>query len=908
MLNNLYLLGIRHRQAVILVILILTGILASGMPRLKVDTGLDSLIAANDPDRLVYRRVLEEFGADNKIYVYINDLNLWTPERLAALEDLQFVIENINGIDGVRSIFNLRTLQRRDNGIEAGTVIETLPQTTEEALALQEILLQSPAVSREFLSPDGRATTLIVSLASEGMVQAEGERIYNAIEEALAARRDTFEVLFQVGEPRVYTELKEQLASDFLLLVPASAIIVLLSILLFVRSFMAALIPLLTAAIALVWTFGMQAWVGIPITILSTMLPSLVIIIAATTNMHIIIAYLRCMRPGGRANHEAIMSIVANHAGLSFLLTTVVVMLGFASNSFNNIDLIRGFALSSTFAILANGLVTIFLVPMLLQVYQRASERFMENRNLPDKYPGRLLVLFRQSQSRFPRVILGITALLCIFFYYHASTFYVTNDPVSYFSENQSLLQDNQRLHRELAGANTFFITLESNSSKAFLEPRNIEKLAQIQDFVAEQGIFDQSRSLANLLQYVHRQVQGEQPGLGLPRTRQLVAQYLLLFHRSELEQYVSQDYSRANIIVRHNINDSRLLNQHIRELESVVAQTAGAELVSSVVGKNLMVNQAAESLKQAQIKAFLILLGLIFIIVSILFTSAKGGIIALVPAIIPVGIMFGVMGLLGIPLNPGSAMVAVIAVGLAVDGTIQLLTRYIELCRKSSDYLGAVTTTVNEVAPALIISSLALALGFAVLIFSNFTVVAQFGALVTATLLLSIFANLMITPILMSRIRLVGLYQILAMSVDDKMLGTCTLFRDMTEYQRRKAILISELHKFDGGELLIEQDTSGRSMYLILTGEAEVVRRDGDNAHVLASLGPGQIFGEIGYIRETRRTADVKAKTEVTALKFDYERLQKDLKYFPNIVAKLNCNISYILGKRLADMVEQTK
>ena len=105
----------------------------------------------------------------------------------------------------------------------------------------------------------------------------------------------------------------------------------------------------------------------------------------------------------------------------------------------------------------------------------------------------------------------------------------------------------------------------------------------------------------------------------------------------------------------------------------------------------------------------------------------------------------------------------------------------------------------------------------------------------------------------------------------------------------------------------MVEQGTIGRDMYLILSGEAEVIRQDGRNqSHKLATLSPGTIFGEIGYIRETERTADVKALSKISALRFDYERMQKDLKFFPNIVAKLNFNISYILGERLADMVSQ--
>ena len=324
------------------------------------------------------------------------------------------------------------------------------------------------------------------------------------------------------------------------------------------------------------------------------------------------------------------------------------------------------------------------------------------------------------------------------------------------------------------------------------------------------------------------------------------------------------------------------------------------------VVGENLLVNHAAEQLLVSQVKALTLLLSLIFIIMSIMFTSFRGGAIAMVPSIIPIVLMFGIMGLLGIPLNPGTAMVAVIAVGIAVDGTIHLLARYNELCRRTSDYEAAVHQAVEEVATPLIVSSLALSLGFGILLFSNFTVVAQFGALAATTMLISIFANLLITPIIMARIRLVGLYQIIAMKVNHEVLETSPLFRDMTGYQRRKAILISEIHEFAAGEQLVRQGDIGRNMFMILEGNAQVVRRDGDDTRVLADLAPGDVFGEVGYIQEIERTADVIATEPVAVLNFEYHRMEKDLKYFPHIVAKLNFNISSILGTRLADVLAQ--
>ena len=106
---------------------------------------------------------------------------------------------------------------------------------------------------------------------------------------------------------------------------------------------------------------------------------------------------------------------------------------------------------------------------------------------------------------------------------------------------------------------------------------------------------------------------------------------------------------------------------------------------------------------------------------------------------------MFGLMGLLDIPLNPGTAMVAVIAIGIAIDGTIHLFSRYNALCRGSSDYDDAVLTTVREEAMPVITTSLALAVGFGILTLSNFTIIAQFGALSAATMLFGVFANLLI-------------------------------------------------------------------------------------------------------------------------------------------------------------------
>ena len=909
MIEQIYMLGYKRRALVALFVLLVTLVTGSGMLKLQVDTSVDSLIPTGDPSRLVYQRIMGEFGTDNKTIIYISDPDLWTPDKLTKIEKLHFEIEKIDGVSRVDSLFTLNTVQGKDDKIVSRPLLLAAPKTEQEALKAKKSALENSLYQGNYFSDDGNVTAIIVSVNNAEDSNNFNRAIYLALEERIQIHRGSFQRIAQVGPPRINAELKHSLYEDFILLGPLSVVILIVSILIFMRSWLSAFVPLVTSLLTIIWTFGMMGWVGVPLNILSAMIPSLIIVIGSTEDTHMMAAFLRGLseKKQGSSRKEAV-KYMAKHIGLPMMLTILTTTLGFASNLFSNIGLIQHFSFAATFAMLANGLITILIMPLMLSIFGAKTSTHLVQDVKRNSMPDRIMSVFRFFQDHFPKSILFFTALLCSFFIYQASKLYVTNDPLSYFPSDRPLIMDAKRIHEDLAGIKIFFITLESKHKKAFQEPKNIQKLIDIQTFLAKQGVYDRSLSLADHLRFLNREFRGGSSGNSMPETRQLIAQYLMFLHRSDLDNYVSHDYRRANIVVRHNITDSHTLNQYIEELQEVIDKIAGPEMKFFIVGENLMVNRAAESLMVAQVKALSLLMGLIFIIMSIMFTSFKGGLIALVPAIIPIALMFGIMGYLDIPLNPGTAMVAVIAIGIAIDGTIHLLARYNELCRRTSDYGDAVNTAVNDEAPPLIVSSIALAFGFGVLIFSNFTIVAQFGALAAATMLFSIFANLLITPIIMNQIRLVGLYQILSMSIDLEVLNESPLLQNMSSYQRRKAILISELHEFEKGELLVKQDTIGRNMHLILSGEAEVIRRDGNESRLLATLKPGQIFGEVGYIRETERTADVVATKKVSSLRFDYERMQKDLKFFPNIVAKLNFNISYILGERLADMVGKSK
>ncbi len=891
---------LKHPLLTLLFLGLVTVVSLLALPKLVIDTGFQSLIPEYDRTKQVYQRISQEFGSDKKNLVYVGDDNLWQHEKLVLIEKLHNDLAKLDFVQHVESLASLRTIRGNGDAIKTIDLMPRVPESPEAILEIKQQALYNPLIREQFISSDGSAVMLLVTLKDE--LTEEDELFSQSLDQVLNTYQDDFQRVFQLGSSRINAELKSSLFEDLVMLGPLSVMILVVTLLIFIRSLSTALVPMITSLLSLLWALGFMGWFQIPINILTAMLPSLIIVIGSTEDTHLMVSYFHGLKNNDKHKRHFAVRFMLKHVGVPMLLTILTTSLGFASNIFSSIGLIQDFAIASTVAIIANGIITLLLVPLMLSYLGPKRSIFDTDGRQTSGVPGFVYRLFKAGNNRFSKSILLTTTILCGFFLYQAANLFVTNDPLSYFHSDRQLIRDVETLHRDLAGMKTFFISLESDQDKAFLDPENLQKLVDIQKFLEKQGIFDRSLSIADYLSFINQEFHsGNKNAYRLPISREQVAQFLLFFHRNDQASYVSHDYRRANIIVRHNVTDSRTLNRHIAELEEIVTRVAGIDMRGHVVGENLMINRAAESLMTAQVKSLGILLLVIFLLMSMMFTSFKGGFIALIPSIIPIILMFGVMGLLDISLNPGTAMVAVIAIGIAVDGTIHLFSRYNDLCRKTSDNAEAVRMTVEHEAMPVVATSLSLAVGFGVLLFSNFTVVAQFGAMSALTMLFSIYANLLITPIIMSRVRLVGLYEILVMRMQKDLLKQSPLFTGMNSYQIRKAILISEYKNFDDQALIIREGTTERSMYLLLSGAVSIER----HGHVVTSLKVGDVFGEIGFVRETLRTADVRAQGDVQLLRFDFERLQKDLKYFPNIVAKLNFNISCILGERLAEVIE---
>jgi hypothetical protein len=424
-----------------------------------------------------------------------------------------------------------------------------------------------------------------------------------------------------------------------------------------------------------------------------------------------------------------------------------------------------------------------------------------------------------------------------------------------------------------------------------------------VQKFIKEKGAFDFSVSLVDIIKLIHREMSGgDQASYTLPPTADKISQYLLFVEDSTLERYVTPDFSELNIMVRHNINSSYQQKKAIEELRMFIDSSLNPHFKSELTGNSILTLNAADSIAEGQVKSIALLLFIIFVIMSVMFLNIKAGFLSLIPNLIPVAVIFGIMGIFSIPLNVGTAMVAAIAIGISIDDTIHFMTRYNTEMHKTKDQEDALRLCLKTELKPVFSTSIALALGFTVMAFSNFVAIIHFGILSAIIMLVAFLNDVLITPILLTSTRLLTLWDILSLNLRKDVIEQSEFFREMRMWQVKKIVLLGQIREAVRGEHIYREDDQGDSMFLLLEGH---VRRYGINDETQMEVAynhfsPGDIFGHISVLDGLPRSASTRAETDIKFVELSRQSLDRLHSLYPHIASRAFRNIARILNDQL--------
>lgn len=876
----------------------LTAMALPAARQVELDLGIESLYPTSGEAVENYEKVRSTFATDEVAAIYVEDPQLFTPERLAALNTLQAELAKLPWVERMESLFTFPDLRDEGGLISTSPVLAKPPRTLELAEKARGQATANPLLRGQWVSADGTALMLLVRLAPAWR-QVKPKESVEKIESILEPYQARFSKLFQMGDPFTQDWMRERLAADQKLILPLALVLVLVLLTSTQRSLWAGMLPLLNAGIAILWTLALMRLTNIPVNFLNSILPALIVIIGATSDVHFIHEFRDGMRQG--MSGPAAIRATAERLALPLLLTSATTVLGFATTALSGLPVLRDFGMAATLGMSARFVTSALFMPAALRLLAPVLGPPPEH-NGPAKAEwthraAATLVAFLLGR---PRLILTLLALMCAAALWQARNIRVGNDLQSFIKADSPVRVRDAAAASKLAGLTFLTLTIQADKGE-FMEPRALAQLDEIAQKLRTLPGVSSVTSIADLLKRMNAQLRGGAPRHDrIPDDAAAIRQMMLFLHANDYRPFLTPDFSQACVHLRCNTSDSGGLLALEREVKALLDNRDFNTNPYVFTGSPLLVASAVDSITHGQVASLGSMMAMVFLIVWSLFLSPRCGVTTLIVNVFPVTMIFGIMGLCGISLNVGTCMVAAITLGIAVDDTLHLLVRFNREARNRKDERQGIEVAIREELAPIATTTVSLASGFAVLGLSSFQPVREFGLLSAGVMVLGLVTDMIVTPVLFGRTRVVTLWDVLGLKLRKSLLETSPFFTGMNSWQARRLILVSNVVENKTGDIPVRTGDAGDSLFVVLSGELEASVETPHGRQILKEMHPGDVFGEMAFVTHQPRTADVVALTDARLLKVSFEELDKLRVFSPYLASRLLFNISRIVCERV--------
>ena len=363
---------------------------------------------------------------------------------------------------------------------------------------------------------------------------------------------------------------------------------------------------------------------------------------------------------------------------------------------------------------------------------------------------------------------------------------------------------------------------------------------------------------------------------------------------------WVDRRYQTTNLIVRSRVIGTRDTAELVRRIQAEVAKVY-PNWEAHVTGNSVLMNRAIDDIVNGQATSIGLTLLLIFLVLTVLFTSARIGLLALLPNILPTLVYFGALGAFGISLNGGTSVIAPIVLGIAIDDTVHYLVRFTRFAHRLLDERRAAVEALKVVGRPITYTTIGLCLGFLMLTSSDLRMQAEVGMMGAFALAAAWLSDFIFTPALCAGVRIATLWDVLTLNLGERPQESIPLLKGLSKSQARIVALMAEIREVVAGQRLISEGDKSDGMYILLDGELQVsIDRDGHRIP-LNSHRRGAVCGEVGLYRSTR-SADVDVTENARLLRLTDKDLNRLQRRYPRTAAQVLRNLNEILIERLVN------
>ncbi|MEJ7645936.1 MAG: efflux RND transporter permease subunit [Chryseolinea sp.] len=753
---------IRYRLPLSLMIGVITVFMGFYAAKVEMSYEFARTVPPDDPDMVYHDQFKAQFGEDaNLIAVGLKDSAAYTLSNFNALRQLTRDIRKIEGVTQVLALPNLKTILK--DTVNARFYLSDIFSDTITTQAQLDSLLKVAKDQRiyadQLINTSNGATMMLVSVKKEVMNSPKRVGMTQSLLDEGKRFEDKTKIqLRYAGLPFIRTVVANALKREMNIFLIASALVTGIIMLVIFRSFRAVLFSMIIIGILVVWTLGTLELLGFKITLLSGLIPPVIVTIGVTNAIYLLNKYhLEFARL--KDKKDAITSVVQK-MGLAMFLTNLTVAIGFLTLLATDITILREFGIVAGINILALFFVCLIMIPSVLYWLPVPSEKHLRHLhfNLMNTFLKTIdmLVQRRRVWIYLTSIVVAVISVWGISLL-HSVTYMVDDVP-----EESQVKRDLKFFESNFSGFLPLEMMVEFKTKKKrpILDVKNLKKIESFETFLDSIPVMSKPLSVLSFIKASKQAFYNGNPEkYALPSKTE--GAFIMRYMKGETDNsglfksFVDSTFSKMRISCQiADIGSNRLDSLvHLAiepRMKQIFASQGRDSIATAITGSTKIFIKGNKFLVANLKESLLLAIVLITISMAILFTNLRMIIISLIPNLLALIITAGLMGFFHIPLKASTALIFSITFGISVDNSIRFLAKYRQEILSNTYLIPlAVTDSIMETGKSIIYTSVVLFAGFMVFAFSSFGGTIALGLLTSLTLVISMFTNIILLPAL---------------------------------------------------------------------------------------------------------------------------------------------------------------
>lgn len=769
-----------RKYLMLLLMLLTTAGLASQISRIQIDTRDEGFFHEDDPTLIAYNDFKKRFGQDEIFIIALQPDKGLDKHFFTTLYQLHSELNaKVPHLDEVTSLINGRNVRGENDTLIIEDLIEAPPKTDEDVSEIIELIDHFPFYENFIVSHDRSTVSIIIKALAikeeqsnnilEGFSQeedsgqiatekylsnAESMEVANVISGILEKYRSESLKIYFTGTPAVVAALQKGIEHDLSVIMPLSCLLIIFFLTLLYRRISGVVYPLLIVLLSLLATFGFMALIGVPITLVSQILPSFLLIVSIAHSVHILTIFYRNYNHSGDKK-EAIINAVG-FTGLPISMTSLTTACGLFSFAWADMATIAQLGYIAPIGVFFAFLYSIVLLPVFIAIFPVKRCNITSGLNTP-RLNSTFKWISRVTTRRAWSVAL-VSGFIIVVAFCSALNVRFSHNISTWFPETSDIRVATNVLDSVNGGSVMLEALIETGHENGVHNPNFQRRLEQAIEDISKLSVAGIQAgkvwALPDVIKETNRALNGDLDEFySIPEEQNLIAQELILFESSgsdDLEDFTNSSYQTARLSIMAPFADAILYADYADEVEDyLIQQFPECEII--LTGKIQLFVQIVTNALTSMAKSYTFAVVIITLLMILLVGKIRIGLMSMAANVAPIICILGLMGLQGIPLDLSTMLVGSLVLGIVVDDTIHFLHHFRRAFEQTGDVERSVLVTLLTTGKALFITSMVLCGGFFVYTVGSLANNVRFGIISGFAILFALAADFFLVPALLS-------------------------------------------------------------------------------------------------------------------------------------------------------------